>query len=388
MNKPKVLFPYVEAGMGHIAPMRAIAEKFKELYGDKVDCVECKFFGDSGNKTLVDFEKKMCKSVRDTNRNHPLGFFMTFTMHLFGAKIATYFSSCFLKAGTKKPAVAHMEELAPDMVVSTHWSTNFFAKKSPCAPLTVLYCPDAYSYPLFNYPCDLAMIPTKSGYERSLRKWKRRFNPENLKWVPTLIRPEAYGVTQDKLTLRENLGLDKDKFTVVLTEGGYGIGAMTKICREIIKRDLPVNLVAVCGKNEKLFNKMKGWKSGKNCSFHPVGFTDRMLEYTACADLFCGKSGANVLLEACYFGVPQIVTNISTHIEKFNCHYYVKDVKTALKICSPRKVADKVEEFIKHPERLKPLKEAAETQRANYGAEPAAREIFKLLCTRFPELKD
>ena len=388
MKKPVVLFPYVEAGMGHIAPMRAIADKFREMYGDRVDCVENKFFSDSGNKTLIGFEKKMCKSVVDTNRNHFLGFFMTASMIMFGAKIATPASACCLKAGTKKPAVKHMDELAPDLVVSTHWSTNYFAKKSKCAPLTALYCPDAYTYSLFNYDCDLALIPTRAGYERALKKWKKRYNPDNLKCVPALIRDDAYEVSSDKNALRESLGLDTDKFTVVLAEGGYGIGKMAEICREVLKRDLNVTLIPVCGKNQKLYEQMKNWKSGKNCDFRPLGFTDRILEYVACADLFCGKSGANVLFEACYFGVPQIVTNTATHIEKYNCKYFAEDIKTALKIFNAVKVADKIEEFSNHPEKLAPLKAAAEAQHENYGAETAARYIFDLLCTRFPELKD
>lgn len=388
MQKPRVLFPYVEAGMGHIVPMRALVEKFKELYGDKVECVECKFFGDSGNKTLEGFEQKMCKSVVDTNRDHFLGFSMTFTMILFGEKIATWASSCLLKHGTKKPALAHMDELAPDMVVSTHWSTNYFASNCGCKPLTAIYCPDAYTYPLFNYTSDLLLVPTEAGCEHALKRWKRRFNRDNLKSVPALIRSDAFGVNADKKTLRENLGLAPDKFTVVLAEGGYGIGKMTKICREVLKRDLNVTLIAVCGKNEKLYEQMKGWKSGKNCTFHPVGFTDRMLEYLACADLFCGKSGANVLAEACFFGVPQIVTNNATHIERMNRKYYVRDIKTALKIFNAGKVADKIGEFAADPEKLAPFKRAAEAQHENYGAEKSARQVFELLCSRFPELKD
>ncbi|MCM1438466.1 MAG: hypothetical protein NC131_04560 [Roseburia sp.] len=387
MKKPVVLFPYVEAGMGHIAPMRAIASKFKELYGDRVECVENRFFADSGNETLVAYEKKMCKSVVDTNRNHFLGYFMTGSMIFFGAKIATPASSCCLKAGTKKPAIAHMDGLAPDMVVSTHWATNYFAKRSHVDPLTVLYCPDAYSYPLFNYDSDLALLPTRAGYEKALKKWKRRYNPDNLKCVPALIRNDAYEVSPDKKALREKLGLNPDKFTVILAEGGYGIGKTTKICREILKRDLNVTLIPVCGKNAELYEKMKGWESGKNCDFRPLGFTEQMLEYLSCSDLFCGKSGANVLFEACYFGVPQIVTGSATHIEKFNRQYFVNDIKTALKIFNAGKVADKIEEFVNEPEKLAPFKKNAEAQRENYGAEKTARLAFDLLCTRFPELK-
>ena len=77
MKKPIVLFPYVEAGMGHIAPMRAIAKKFKQLYGDVCDCRDIKFFADSENKALQEFERKMCKSVVDSNRNRTYGFLMT-----------------------------------------------------------------------------------------------------------------------------------------------------------------------------------------------------------------------------------------------------------------------------------------------------------------------
>ncbi|MDE6373084.1 MAG: hypothetical protein K2L72_01145, partial [Clostridia bacterium] len=365
MKKPTVLFPYVEAGMGHIAPMKAIAKKFEELYGDVTDCREVKFFADSGNDTLREFERKMCKSVIDSNRNKSLGFFMTFNMNFWGAKIATAASANCLEAGTAKPAVERMDELAPDLVFSTHWSTNYFAVKSAAAPLTVLYCPDARLYPLFNYPCDLALVPTRAGYEEALKKYKRRYNKDNLKCVPALIREEAFSVPRDRRAVRESLGLDPDKFTVLLAEGGYGIGKMTEICRRVLKRDLNVTLIPVCGKNEELFNELSGWQSGGRCDFRPVGFTEKMSEYMAAADLFCGKSGANVFAEACFFGVPQIVTKYASGVEKLNGEYYVNKIKTALKIFNAAKVADKIEEFADNPEKLKPLREAAEAQREN-----------------------
>ncbi|MDE5789198.1 MAG: hypothetical protein K2H78_02150, partial [Clostridia bacterium] len=118
----------------------------------------------------------------------------------------------------------------------------------------------------------------------------------------------------------------------------------------------------------------------------PVGYTDRMLEYMAAADLFCGKSGANTLIEATFAGVPQIITNYASGVEKLNCEYYVDEIKTALKIFKPKKVVDAIEKFINDPTKLAPLQAAAEAQRQNYGAEQSARLIYELLCTRFPEL--
>ena len=36
MAKPKVVFTFTEAGMGHIMPLKNIADSFESKYGDKV----------------------------------------------------------------------------------------------------------------------------------------------------------------------------------------------------------------------------------------------------------------------------------------------------------------------------------------------------------------
>ncbi len=373
--------------MGHIVPMRAIARKFKELYGDKVNCREISFYLASGLEELIEFENRMKNSVVKQNRRRAFGFFMTANMNLFGAKISTATSAHCLKWGAAKSAISHMNALAPDLVVSTHWSTNYFAAKCAQKPLTVLYCPDTRLYPLFEYPCDLTLVPTRFGYEEALKKRKRQYNEHNLKCVPALIDEKAFAISRDKRTVRAALGLNPDKFTVVLAEGGYGIGKSGQISRLIAKRNLPVTLVVACGKNEKLLAELSLLKCGGNCELRPIGYTDRLNEYIAAADLFCGKSGANTLSEATFAGVPQIITNYASGVEKLNGKYYVDVIKTALKIFNAKKAVDAIERFILNPKELEPYRTAAEAQRQNYGAEQSARLIYRLLCTRFSELR-
>lgn len=387
MKKPVVLFPYVEAGMGHIVPMKAICEKFEEMYGGLTDCREVRFFADSGKDVLKKFEKKMCLSVINSDKKPSLGFFMTFNMNFWGTKIATAASARFLQRGAYKSAVERMDGLSPDLVVSTHWSTNYFAKKSAAKPLTALFCPDAKLYPLFNYPCDMALIPTMAGYEEALKKFPERYDKSNLKYVGSPISESALNVVRNKREMRKKLGLNPEKFTVLLAEGGYGIGKMTEICRKVLERDPAVTLIPVCGKNESLYGNISKWQSGKNCELKPVGFTDKMPEYMVAADLLCGKSGANVYAEACFFGLPQMVTNYASGVEKLNGEYYVKQAKTAIKVFNADAAAGKIEEFANDPQKITPLRLAAEAQRANFGAAKAAEEIFALLCTRYPELK-
>ncbi|MFR6640327.1 MAG: hypothetical protein ACLUSP_02420 [Christensenellales bacterium] len=52
VKKPKILFPFTEAGMGHIMPMRAIADEFERLYGDKTEIIRSQFFTEGGKKIL------------------------------------------------------------------------------------------------------------------------------------------------------------------------------------------------------------------------------------------------------------------------------------------------------------------------------------------------
>lgn len=113
-----------------------------------------------------------------------------------------------------------------------------------------------------------------------------------------------------------------------------------------------------------------------------------MFELLAASDVFCGKSGASMTSEPCFFGLPHIITKYATSIERYNGEYYINTVGSAMKIFKPSKVVDKIEEFIKNPALLEPYKKAAEAHHSEYGAEECAKKIFGLLCTRFPHLKE
>ena len=388
MEKPRVVFPYTEAGLGHIMPMNSIADEFEKLYGDKVECVRSQFFTETGNPYLIKYEKHLSESVANYNRFPCMGFFATFNMDFWGTTISSWGAVVYIEQNAAEAGIAHMEELKPDLVVSTHWATNYYAMHMKNRPLTAMYCPDAKINTLFRYKCDLTLASMPTGYRRARRMHFRRYNNDNIKLVPFLIRKEAFGVSRDKKVNRRLIGVDEDKFTVVLADGGYGIGKLQPMTEELLKRDLPINLVPVCGRNEELYKHFKTLTAGPNTTFRPFGLADNMLEIIAAADITCGKSGASMMAEPCFFGVPQIITHYATDIERWIGKYYIKTVGSAIKIFNTKRAVDKIEEFISHPEKLEPYRRNAEAQRSNYGAEKCARYIFGLLCKKFPELKD
>jgi hypothetical protein len=388
MSKPRVVFPFTEAGLGHIMPMNSIADEFEKLYGDKVEIVRSQFFSETGDELLIRYEQHLARSVVAYNKKPAFGFFSTFNMDLWGTKISSWGAVAYIEPGAEEAGVRHMEELKPDLVVSTHWATNYYAMHCDNRPLTAMYCPDAKINTLFRYPCDLTLASMPTGYNRARTRHHHRYNDDNIKLVPFLIRNEAFEVSLDKKENRRKLGLDEDKFTVLLADGGYGIGKMKPMVEELLKRDLPINLIPICGKNTELYEYFLTLKGGKNTNFKPMGLVDNMFEFIASADLCCGKSGASMMAEPCFFGVPQLITHYATDIERWIGKYYLKYVGSAIKEFKPKRAVNKIEKFVNNPALLEPYRQNALKQRSNYGAEKCARYIFGLLCTRYPALKD
>ncbi|MBQ7173512.1 MAG: hypothetical protein IJR88_05295 [Clostridia bacterium] len=384
MKKIRVLFPYVESGFGHIMPMRSIVETFQKKYGDRVEVIAPNFYADSGVKSLVRFEQMMAGQVRLYNANPVIGYIVNILGEIGGSHLSSLFSIRMIAPRAYRAGIKHMDELAPDAVFSTHWATNYYAEHCKKKPLTVMYCPDARMNKLFKYRCDLNMISMPYGYEKALRK--RKYNIHNLKYVPFLIRNEAFDVCRDKKELRKKLGIPEDNFTVVLVEGGYGIGKITAITKLLIKEHRPLTVISICGKNEKLYRQFRELTPTDEVTFLPKQFAENILELEAASDLFCGKSG-NMVAEATFFGVPSIITNCTTTIEHNIADHYINTVGCAIKEFSPKKVVRFIERFSDDPAILEPYRKAAENYHPHFGSEQAADVLWEKLQKTFPELR-
>lgn len=386
MRKPRVVFPFVEAGYGHIMPLKAICECFEKKYGDKVEIVRSDFFKETNVKALIDYEKMMVKTVKkQQKRSNFFGMLTTFLMNFFGVRTSSWFVNQVMSPKAFKEGVKHMKELEPDLVFSTHWSVNYYAehiKKNK--PITIMFCPDVIINPMFSYFCDLELTGMKLGYTQAMKR-KLRYNEKNLKLVPFLIRNEAFDIPMDKKVNRRNLGFPEDKFTIVLAEGGYGLGKMKDITEKLIKTHLPITVIPVCGTNKELYEYFKTLKPSDEVTFLPQPFLNNMLEVIASADLFMGKSG-NIISEPCFFGVPEIITSHQTLIERDIARHYVYYVGSAIDEFNVDKIIKLTEKFVNEPETLQPYIKAALRNHENYGAEKTADIIYEELKKRFPEL--
>lgn len=383
MKKIRVLFPYVEAGFGHIMTMRSICQTFRKKYGDKVEVVESDFYTETGNKHLIRYEQMMARQVKMYNAHPAVGHFANGTGEFFGPVLSSLGTLRLVAPFAFKAGVEHMRELNADAVFSTHWATNYYAEHLKNKPRTVMYCPDAQLNKLFEYHADFNMMSMPYGYEKALRK--RKYNIHNMRMVPFLIRNEAFDVETDKKALRKKLGLPEDNFTVLLVEGAYGMGKTEAICKLLAKEHFPVTVIPVCGKNEALYKRLKALPTAPEVTLVPYGFTEGILELESASDLFCGKSG-NMIGEQTFFGNPSIITNCSNIIEHDIADHYINSVGCAIKVLSPKKTVSLIKRFAGDPSLMEPYRKAAREYRPQFGSERAADVLWEKLKEWFPEL--
>ena len=121
-----------------------------------------------------------------------------------------------------------------------------------------------------------------------------------------ILHPRFYdSPAEDRAAGRIRLGLRADLPTALILFGGHGSNVMLEIAERLDRSNLDVQLIFVCGKNEKLANALRARK-WRVPSF-VEGFTTRVNEYMHLADFFIGKPGPGSVSEALAMKLPVIL---------------------------------------------------------------------------------
>jgi glycosyl transferase family 28 len=121
-----------------------------------------------------------------------------------------------------------------------------------------------------------------------------------------VLKPRFYErVTVDRIAERKRLGLEPGCPTGIVLFGGHGSHVMVDIVQRIDQSGADVQLILLCGHNQKLAAKLNGMRTRK-----PVlvqGFTREVEYFMALADFFVGKPGPGSISEALQLHLPVIV---------------------------------------------------------------------------------
>ena len=121
-----------------------------------------------------------------------------------------------------------------------------------------------------------------------------------------ILRPDFYlPDNSDPLAIRKELGLQTVPPTGMLLFGGFGSKVMLEIVEQLDNAKLPLQLIVICGRNEKLAETFRGRKW--NLPLHIVGFTKEVHRLMRAADFLVGKPGPGSVAEAMMRKLPVIL---------------------------------------------------------------------------------
>ncbi|MGQ9622023.1 MAG: MGDG synthase family glycosyltransferase [Candidatus Caldatribacteriaceae bacterium] len=145
---------------------------------------------------------------------------------------------------------------------------------------------------------------------------------------------------EEKEKIRRTYGLIGDRLTLLFTSGEQGIGKTKEYVEAICRHNLPVNIIIVCGRNEKLYRFLGALRedAGLRTNLIVLGYVEEMSTLLAIADLSVSKAGPAITFESLACGCPLVFTHWVCLNEKGNLDFclregvgfYAPDVRTFL----------------------------------------------------------
>lgn len=121
-----------------------------------------------------------------------------------------------------------------------------------------------------------------------------------------ILRPDFYVADDcDPAKMREEMCLQAALPTGIVLFGGHGSKVMFDITERLDAAGLPLQLILICGRNEKLAAKLRShkWKM----PVHIVGYTREVHKLMRAANFLIGKPGPGTIAEAMVRKLPVLI---------------------------------------------------------------------------------
>jgi 1,2-diacylglycerol 3-beta-galactosyltransferase len=144
---------------------------------------------------------------------------------------------------------------------------------------------------------------------------------------------------------RAQLGLEANTPTGIVLFGGHGSKTMLDIVKRLDSTSAKLQLILICGKNQKLLNAVKSLRS--RFPLFAEGFTPNVDFYMALSDFFIGKPGPGSISEALQFHLPVIVECNAATLpqERYNAEW-VTENKMGIVLKSFRDIGGAVDRLL------------------------------------------
>ncbi|HXR29357.1 MAG TPA: glycosyltransferase [Solirubrobacteraceae bacterium] len=295
----RVLILSADVGEGHAAAARALAQQIEDS-------------PQPAEVTVIDGLAAMgplLRPVVEDGYRVQLRFFpWTYTVvywlleHVMPVRAITRRLLCALGAG---PLAREIAAHDPDVVVSTYPAVTVvlahLRRRGEVSCPTVATITDLTGLFFWAQPgIDTHLVM----YGESMPSVERIAGRGSVRLVGPLISAE-FLQPRCPIEARRALGLPEEGRMVVVSGGGWGVGDISGAVREFTAAREVSSIVCLAGRNQQLAAKLRG-TFAEEPRVHVYGFTDKMPELLAAADVLVHSTGGVTCLEARAAGTPVV----------------------------------------------------------------------------------
>ncbi len=288
-----------DVGEGHAAAARALAEQVEASQ-------------QQAEVTIIDGLAAMgplLRPVVEDGYRVQLRFFpWTYTMvywlleHILPVRMLARQLLCLLGS---RPLASAIAEHDPDVVVSTYPAVTVvlarLRRRSEVRCPTVATITDLTGLFFWAQPgIDVHLVM----YGESMSSVERIAGAGSVRLVRPLISAE-FLEPRCPVDARRTLGLPEEGRTVVVSGGGWGVGDIAGAVREFTEVPAVTSIVCLAGRNEQLATKLRS-AFAHEPRVRVYGFTNKMPEILAAADVLVHSTGGVTCLEARAAGTPVV----------------------------------------------------------------------------------
>jgi UDP-N-acetylglucosamine:LPS N-acetylglucosamine transferase len=204
-----------------------------------------------------------------------------------------------------RPLARRLAEYDPDVIVSTYPAVTVVLAR--LRRTKVVHCPTVATITdltgLFFWAqpgIDMHLVM----YGESMPSVERIAGQGSVRLVRPLISADFLG-PRCPLQARRALGLPEEGRMVVVSGGGWGVGDIEGAVRELRGLEEVSSIVCLAGRNEELEERLKS-AFAEEPDVRVLGFTDKMPQLLAAADVLVHSTGGVTCLEAKAAGTPVV----------------------------------------------------------------------------------
>ncbi|HVA65443.1 MAG TPA: glycosyltransferase [Elusimicrobiota bacterium] len=172
-------------------------------------------------------------------------------------------------------------------------------------------------------------------------------------------------------------GLTGERPVILQMAGGAGMGAIDEIWTELLAIEQPLELVVVAGRNQKACERLKKTPVPARHRTRVLGYTDKVHELMAAADLLVTKPGGLTTAEALSSALPVAAVMPIPGQESRNADFLLAR-GAGLRVDSLAALRGEIESLLRRPARLRAMRAKAFRLGRPLAAFDAARKAVEL----------